>query len=92
MRLQPFALERYFSLHEFTSELLLSSSDCESMSIEELLAMEPGPADGLMRQRLGYTESTGSPSLRREISRLYRSVARSRSWFMRARRRRSTSS
>ena len=74
MRLQPFALERYFSRHEFTSELLLSSSDCESMSIEELLAMEPGAADRLMRQRLGYTESTGSPSLRREISRLYRSI------------------
>jgi aspartate/methionine/tyrosine aminotransferase len=74
MRLPPFALERYFSLYEFTSELLLSSSDCESMSAEELLAREPGAAEALMRQRLGYTESTGSPALRREISRLYQTV------------------
>jgi aspartate/methionine/tyrosine aminotransferase len=74
MRLPPFALERYFSLHEFTSELLLSSSDCESMSIEELLAMEPEATGAFMRQRLGYTESTGSASLRREISGLYQSV------------------
>ena len=74
MRLPPFALERYFSRHEFTTELLLSSSDCESMSVEELLAREPGAADAFMRQRLGYTESTGSASLRREISRLYRTV------------------
>jgi aspartate/methionine/tyrosine aminotransferase len=74
MRLPPFALERYFSQHEFTSELLLSSSDCESMSIAELLAAEPGASDALMRQRLGYTESTGSPSLRREISRLYQAI------------------
>jgi aspartate/methionine/tyrosine aminotransferase len=74
MRLSPFALERYFALHEFTSELLLSSSDCESMSIGELLAMEPGAADRFLEQRLGYTESTGSPSLRHQISRLYRSI------------------
>lgn len=74
MRLPPFALERYFSQHEFTSELLLSSSDCESMSVSELLAAEPAAADALMRQRLGYTESTGSPSLRREICRLYRAI------------------
>jgi aspartate/methionine/tyrosine aminotransferase len=74
MRLPPFALERYFSLHEFTSELLLSSSDCESMAVEELLAMEQGAADAFMRLRLGYTESTGSAALRKEISRLYRSV------------------
>jgi aspartate/methionine/tyrosine aminotransferase len=74
MRLPPFALERYFARYEFTSELLLSSSDCESMSISELLALEPGAAEALLGQRLGYTESTGNPSLRREISRLYQAV------------------
>jgi aspartate/methionine/tyrosine aminotransferase len=71
MRLPPFALERYFARHEFAVAYLLCSSDCESMSIQELLALEPGAQEGFLGHRLGYTESSGSPSLRRDISRLY---------------------
>jgi aspartate/methionine/tyrosine aminotransferase len=71
MRLPPFALERYFARHEFAVTHLLCSSDCESMSIQELLALEPGAHEGFLGHRLGYTESSGSPSLRQGIARLY---------------------
>jgi len=72
--LAPFALERYFARHEFHTRHLLCTSDCESMSVGELLGLEEGAGEGLKRHWLGYTESTGSPSLRGEISRLYTSV------------------
>ena len=74
MRLPSFALERYFSRHEFNVELLLCGSDCESMSVRDLLEMEPGAREKLHRHWLGYTESQGSPSLRNEICRLYGTV------------------
>ncbi len=74
MRLPPFTLERYFSEHEFSVELNLSASDCESLAIEELLALEPGSREQLLGLRLGYTQTRGSPSLRDQVSRLYSST------------------
>jgi len=71
MRLPPFALERYFARYEFAVRHLLCSSDCESMSIQDLLSLEPGAGERFLGLRLGYTESSGSPSLRQEICRLY---------------------
>jgi aspartate/methionine/tyrosine aminotransferase len=75
MQLPPFALERFFARHEFAARHLLCVSDCESMTVGELLSMEPEASEALQRLRLGYTESPGSPSLRAEIARLYRAVA-----------------
>ena len=40
MTLPPFKLERYFAKYEFNTEFLLCSSDCEAMSIADLLAFE----------------------------------------------------
>ena len=37
MKLEPFVLERYFAKHVFSAKYLLSSSDCEAFSMEELL-------------------------------------------------------
>ncbi|MGA2764173.1 MAG: aminotransferase class I/II-fold pyridoxal phosphate-dependent enzyme [Spirochaetia bacterium] len=74
MRLPPFTLERYFSQHEFSVELNLSASDCESLTIRELLALDPGAEERLLGLRLGYTETQGSPSLRSQISGLYSST------------------
>lgn len=74
MRLPPFKLERYFARYEFDVEHLLCCSDCESLSIGDLLALEPGAEERFSRHWLGYTESQGSPSLRREISRIYSDV------------------
>src|SRR5450756_1574854 len=71
MQLTPFKLERYFARYEFTAKYLLCSSDCESLSVGDLLAFEPGADEGLKRHWLGYTESSGAPSLRQEISRIY---------------------
>jgi len=74
MNLPPFKLERYFAKYEFNTEYLLSSSDCESMSTAELLALEPGAAEKLQQVWLGYTESQGSPALRAEICKLYEKI------------------
>jgi aspartate/methionine/tyrosine aminotransferase len=74
MQIAPFKLERYFAKYEFTTEYLLCSSDCESMRIGELLAMEPGANEALSAQWLGYTESTGGLELRRALSVLYDTI------------------
>ncbi len=74
MRIAPFRLERFFAQYEFKAPYLLSSSDCESLSIRELLELEPGSADRFQNHWLGYTESQGSPDLRQEIAHLYQQI------------------
>jgi aspartate/methionine/tyrosine aminotransferase len=74
MQLTPFKLERYFARYEFNVKYLLCSSDCESLSVGDLLAFEPEAEEGLKRHWLGYTESSGAPSLRQEISRIYTGI------------------
>jgi len=71
MKLEPFQLERYFAKHEFTAPYLLCSSDCESMALDELLALEPGAEQRFKSLWLGYTESLGDPELRQAIATLY---------------------
>jgi aspartate/methionine/tyrosine aminotransferase len=75
MKIDPFKLERYFAQYEFNTEYLLCSSDCESLSIQELLVLEKGAAEKFQSHWLGYTESQGAPSLREEISRLYENIS-----------------
>lgn len=74
MKLPPFKLERYFAKYEFNTEYLLCSSDCEAMSIADLLAFEPEAAERFQQTWLGYTESRGSPSLREAICGLYETI------------------
>jgi aspartate/methionine/tyrosine aminotransferase len=74
MQLTPFKLERYFARYEFNVKYLLCSSDCESLSVGDLLAFEPGAEEDLKRHWLGYTESPGAQSLRQEISRIYTGI------------------
>jgi aspartate/methionine/tyrosine aminotransferase len=74
MHLSPFKLERYFAKYEFTARYLLCSSDCESLSVGDLLALEPGADEALQRHWLGYTESVGAPSLRQEIAPIYTTI------------------
>jgi len=74
MNLSPFKLERYFAKYEFNTEYLLCSSDCEAMSIADLLSLEGGAAEKLQHVWLGYTESQGSPALRKEISKIYERI------------------
>ncbi len=75
MQINPFKLERFFAKYEFSARYLLCSSDCESLSVGELLALEPGADEDLRKHWLGYTESLGSPSLRKEISKIYSTIS-----------------
>jgi aspartate/methionine/tyrosine aminotransferase len=72
----PFKLERYFAQYEFTTRYSLSSSDCESLAMSELLKMADDECRGLWENlHLGYTESLGHPLLRAEVSRFYSSIS-----------------
>ena len=71
MQIRPFALERFYERWEFRAELMLSSSDCESRSVADLLALEPDAGARLQELRLGYTEVPGSPELRAAIASRY---------------------
>lgn len=75
VKIEPFALERFFAEHEFRARRLLCASDCETLELGELLALEPGAAEAFAALRLGYTETAGGPGLRREIASLYRGVS-----------------
>jgi aspartate/methionine/tyrosine aminotransferase len=73
--LAPFKLERYFARYEFNARYLLSASDCEGLSLTELLTLADADSLGLWHNlTLGYTESAGHPALRAEIARLYPSL------------------
>ncbi len=74
MRIEPFKLERYYAQYEFTTRYMLSSSDSESCSVGDLLALEPEAAERLHALWLGYTESPGTPWLREEIARIYQRI------------------
>ena len=75
MRLTPFKLERYFEKHEFSAPYLLSCSDCESLSMAELLGWcDPSVLELWSNLGLGYTETRGHPLLRSEIASLYSGV------------------
>ena len=74
MRIAPFRIERYYARHEFTAPHMLSSSDAESVAISDLLALEPDAEQRLLAQRLGYTESPGSPELRAAVAAIYETI------------------
>ncbi len=71
MKPRDFQLEVFFEQYEFSAPYLLTQSDCETLSIETLLAMEPGSQEALLKQKLGYTQVTGSLALKEQIANLY---------------------
>jgi len=76
MRIETFRLERYFARHEFTARHLLSPSDCESLSLRELLGLASPESLALWEEmRLSYTESQGHPLLRSRVAGLYESMS-----------------
>ena len=75
MHIAPFATEQYFNLYEFATPHLLCASDCETLSVGELLRLAKANADDFLNLRLGYTESPGDPVLRAAVAGLYESVA-----------------
>jgi aspartate/methionine/tyrosine aminotransferase len=74
MKIAPFATEHFFARHEFSTSWQLCNSDCESVSIDELLRMAGDSLEGLGRERLVYTPPQGSRELREAIARGYAKV------------------
>jgi aspartate/methionine/tyrosine aminotransferase len=71
-KVREFALERFFAKHEFAVRHVLGASDVEGMHMSEVIAMADGQSRELWDNlKLNYTESTGHPLLRAEISSLY---------------------
>jgi aspartate/methionine/tyrosine aminotransferase len=74
MQITPFRIEEYMGKYEFAAKYLLSSSDAESQTIEELLALESGAHDAFLKHWCGYTESPGAPWLREALAPIYTSI------------------
>ena len=74
MQIKPFRIEQFFGKYEFTTKYLLSSSDAESRTIQELVDLERGAHESFLRHWCGYTESPGAPALREVISGIYKGI------------------
>jgi aspartate/methionine/tyrosine aminotransferase len=74
MQITPFRIEEYMGKYEFSARYLLSSSDAESQTIQELLALEPGAHDAFLKHWCGYTESPGAPWLREVLATVYQQI------------------
>ncbi len=74
MKIKPFKLERYYTLHEHTAKYSLCNSDCEAMTIADLLSLEKGAKEAFDNTWLGYTHTQGSPELRNDISTIYSKI------------------
>lgn len=69
MQLKTFLLEDYYAKHEFSTQYMLSSSDPETWSLNEILTMANEEELNLWNnQSFGYTEVKGLPELRKRIA------------------------
>ena len=73
--LPPFETEHFYAQYEFSSPYPLSVSDCETLSVRELLALAGQSLEDLGGLELGYTESQGNPALRQAIADTYENVS-----------------
>jgi len=69
MKVEVFEMERFQSVWENQVAHNLSESGVHPMSVEELVGADEVPA--LLRQRLVYVQTNGTPALRSAIARLY---------------------
>jgi aspartate/methionine/tyrosine aminotransferase len=69
MKVEVFEMERFQSVWENRVECNLSESGVHPMSVEELVG--PDEAGALLRQRLVYVQTNGTPALRAAIAGLY---------------------
>ncbi|MCB0100269.1 MAG: aminotransferase class I/II-fold pyridoxal phosphate-dependent enzyme, partial [Caldilineaceae bacterium] len=74
MKLPPFATEHFFARYEFNTPYQLCNSDCETISVGDLLEMADISLDQMGALGLGYTESQGNPHLREVLSSGYANV------------------
>lgn len=71
MEITPFTTEHFFAAYEFNTPYQLCNSDCETMTINELLALAGTDPNALGQLSLAYTESQGDPELRQAIAQMY---------------------
>lgn len=69
-----FETEDFFGRYEFSQPYMLAASDCENVSIAELIQLGGGTLEELSRLPLGYTTMEGNAGLRTVISAQYRTV------------------
>ncbi|GAX77069.1 hypothetical protein CEUSTIGMA_g4515.t1 [Chlamydomonas eustigma] len=75
--LPAFKLERFFAQYEFVAPYLLCCSDCQPLSMSEVLELADAEAREMWKDlRLGYTETAGLPALREEISKQYSTISK----------------
>lgn len=74
MKIAPFATEHFFAQYEFSTPYQLCNSDCETISVAELLKLADVPMQDLGHLTLGYTESLGNSKLREMIAETYAHV------------------
>jgi len=74
--LPSFRLETYFSQWEFKAQHHMTASDAQTMSLCDLLLLaEPEEREAWDNLTLGYTETWGSPALRRAVAATYAGLA-----------------
>ena len=66
-----FETEHFYAPYEFSVPHMLSSSDCETVSVAELLELAGLSLETFGELRLHYTEPLGHPDLRRAIAATY---------------------
>jgi aspartate/methionine/tyrosine aminotransferase len=74
MKIAPFETEHFFARYEFNTPHQLCNSDCETVTVQELLSMAGDSLEQLGQQRLIYTESQGNPELRKSIAAMHSRV------------------
>lgn len=75
MKIAPFETEHFFARYEFSTPYQLCNSDCETITIDELLSLADVSLEQLGEQRLSYTETQGNPELRQAIADMYSNVS-----------------
>ncbi len=71
MKLEDFALERFFAKHEHKVKHLMCASDTQTTTVAQILALDPEAEEKLLAMPLLYTETLGHPDLRSAIASLY---------------------
>ena len=75
LTLEPFALERFFATYEFSVKYNMGPSDCETITIKDLLSLSGTETmENLGDLALGYTESSGGLGLKTEVTGLYNGI------------------
>lgn len=69
MEFRPFEIEEYYDDFGDAAEIDMSSSECEPLSVREVLELTGTNPNELLSLPLGYTSTNGAPSLRAALAR-----------------------